>query len=260
MKTPLIAATMICSVAAMLPCQTVYAAGAGKFSLATGLHYSTGNYGGNQSTDILYIPVTGKYQWDAWSLKLTVPYLQITGPGNVIKGVGQTRTTATAARTTHSGLGDVVAAASHPVYYDSTAGLMVNLTGKIKFGTADSTQGLGTGADDYALQSGLYKTVGKLTAFGTIGYKIYGQPAGYTLNNVFYGSLGGSYKVDNETSGGMMLNLRQKATATSSPLSEAFLFISQKLDSNWKSQGYVLKGFTNASPNWGAGATAIYLF
>jgi hypothetical protein len=256
----LITAGIIASALAMIPCQSVYAANNGKFSLATGLHYSTGTYGGSQSTDILYIPVTGKYEWHSWDFKLTVPYLQITGPGNVIKGVGQTRTATTTARTTHSGLGDVVVAATHPIYSDPAARFMANLTGKIKFGTADNTQGLGTGRNDYALQSGMYKATGKLTTFGILGYRVYGSPAGYTLNNVFYGLLGGSYKSSADTSGGIMLNLRQRATAASSPLREVLFFASQKLNNNWKTQGYVLKGFSNASPDWGVGMTVFYIF
>jgi hypothetical protein len=250
----------LAAVCATTICPFAYAEADGKFSLATGLDYSTGTYGGSQSTDILYVPVTGKYQEGPWSLKLTVPYLQITGPGNVLRGVGQTRTTATSARITQSGMGDVVAAATRTVYSDTASGFMANLTGKIKFGTADSTRGLGTGKNDYAFQSGLYKTMGQLTAFGTVGYRIYGSPVGYTLNNVFYGSLGGSYKLSGITSAGAMLNMRQQVTAYSPALREMLFFVSQKLGNDWKSQGYVLKGFTNGSPDWGAGASLIYLF
>lgn len=244
----------------VMTAQSAYAEGAGKFSLTTGLDYSSGTYGGSQSTDIVYIPVTAKYREGGWRLKLTVPYLQIAGPGNVVKGVGVTRTAAATTRTTQSGLGDVVVAATHAVYSDAASGLMVNLTGKIKFGTASSAKGLGTGKNDYAVQSGLYKTTGQLTTFGTLGYKVYGKPAGYRLNNVFYGSLGGSYRFSAETNAGMMLNLRQRTTAAGSPLREAFLFISQKMNDRWKSQGYLLKGFTNSSPGWGVGASATYLF
>lgn len=258
MKNAVLAASLI-ALFATASIQTANAEESGKFSLETGMDYNTGKYGGTQSTDILYVPVTGKYQGKSWTLKLTVPYLQITGPSNVINGVGITGAATTNTSTTRSGLGDVIAAATHNAYSGGSSGFLVNLTGKVKFGTASSTQGLGTGKNDYALQSEIYQVTGNLTSFGTLGYKLHGAPAGYTLNDVFYGSLGGSYKFDQETNGGMMLNLSQQTTATGSSHIEAIFFASRKLDKNLKAQGYVLKGFTNSVPSWGAGATVAFL-
>ena len=261
MKNAILAASLFASFATA-SVHLAHAEESGKFSLETGMDYNTGKYGGTQSTDILYVPVTGKYQGKSWTLKLTVPYLQITGPGSVISlinGMGPTGVAAANTPVTRSGLGDVVVAATHNAYNGGPSGLMINLTGKVKLGTASSTKGLGTGKNDYALQSELYQVTGNLTTFGTLGYKVYGNPVGYNLNNVFYGSLGGSYKFDQETNGGIMLNLGQKVTARGSSRLEALFFVSHKLDKTWKTQGYVLKGFTNGVPDWGVGATVAYL-
>jgi len=218
------------------------------------MDYNTGKYGGTQSTSILYVPATLKYYRNSWTLKLTVPYLQISGPYNVINGVGVTGVAATTS-TTRSGLGDVVLAATRNVYNRNSLGFFVNLTGKLKLGTASSAQGMGTGRNDYAFQSDLFQLTGRLTSFGTLGYRVYGRPTGYSLSNVFYGLLGGSYQFDQETYGGMMLNLAQKSTATGASRMEAILFASHKLDQNLKAQGYVLKGFTRSVPDWGIGAS-----
>ena len=56
--------TLIASAIAALAAfygQTASAADAGDFSFTTGLDYSSGKYGGTESTDILYIPFIGKY-------------------------------------------------------------------------------------------------------------------------------------------------------------------------------------------------------
>jgi len=258
MKYAILAASLVAPLA-LAPVQTACAGEGGNFTLETGAHYNTGKYGGTQSTEILYVPVTGKYRSGLWTMKVTVPYLQITGPANVINGVGQTVATTGAARTTRSGMGDVVASVSNTVYNDASSGLFANLTGKVKFGTASSAQGLGTGKNDYAVQSELYRVNDNLTTFGTLGYQIYGRPAGYRLNNAFYGSLGGSYKFDQETSGGILLSLGQKITTTGSSRAKALLFATRKLDKAWKMQGYVLRGFTRSVPDWGAGVTVSYL-
>jgi hypothetical protein len=236
-----------------------------KISLESGMDFNTGRYGGSQSTGIFYVPVTGKYQGDTWTLKLTVPYLQITGPGDVISvlnGVGPTASAANGATVTRSGLGDVIATATHNTYVSRSSEFLVKLTGKVKFGTASRANGLGTGENDYAFQSELYRITGRLTTFGTLGFKVYGSPAGtaYRLNNGFFGSLGSSYKFRKDASGGLMLNLGQKITTAGSPHVEAIFFAGNKLDNDWKVRGYVLKGMTKSVPSWGAGATVAYLF
>ena len=56
-----------------------------------GADYLTGKYGGTLATDVTYLPLTLRY--DAWplNLKLTVPYLRITGPGNVVGALRMAR-------------------------------------------------------------------------------------------------------------------------------------------------------------------------
>ncbi len=258
MKTRAFAA--IASVACAATSMAAHADEPGKFSLGSGVFRSSGTYGGAQPTDITYVPVIGKYQGKDWTFKLVVPYLKITGPGNVLNGVGLTGNAATTTRTTQSGLGDVIAEATRRVYNGGASGFMVSLTGKIKFGTADPSKGLGTGKNDYAIQSNLSQVFGSVTAFGSIGYRIYGSPAAYTLNNVFYGSAGGSYRFSRETSAGLALYFRQKALVNGFPRREAMLFVNHTLNRDWKAEGYVLKGFTNASPNTGAGVFLTRLF
>jgi hypothetical protein len=242
------------ALAAMVVVSAPAFAGNSGFSLTTGLDYSSGKYGGTQSTDILYIPLTGKYETGRWVFQLTVPYVRITGPGNVTQGgivLGSART----ARTTEAGLGDVVAGATYNVYGETGPDpFLVDLTGKVKFGTADEKKGLGTGANDYAAQVDMYKTLDRFTALGTVGYKVMGNAPGLKLDNVFYGSVGGVYKITQQTSTGLILNLRQKVTPTGASQRDVTAFVSHKIDQDWKAQGYVVDGFSNASPDWGVGA------
>jgi hypothetical protein len=251
---------MVAAAGAALYLATAGAAQAGNFSLGAGVDYSSGKYGDVTSTDILYVPFTGKYETDSWIFKLTVPYIEITGPGNVVRDVGVVRPTTSTTRTTERGLGDVVAAATYNLYAGGVSDPVVDLTGKVKFGTADETKGLGTGENDYAAQVDVYKGLDRFTAFGTVGYRILGSPPGVSLNNVFYGSLGGSYKIDQDLSAGLMLDLRQKASPAGAPQRELTAFVARRLDKTWKAQAYAVKGFADGSPDWGAGANMAYSF
>lgn len=231
---------------------------AGQWSVETGAVYTSGKYGGAQTTDMTYVPVSCKYQSDAWALKLSVPYLQITGPAsaiNLLNGVNLTGTAVDAVPVTRSGLGDVMVSGTRNVYNGGEAGTVWNISGKIKFGTASVAKGLGTGKHDYAIQAEVFKLVGRTTAFGSMGYKMYGSPPGYSLRNVLYGAVGVSRELDSEMQGGLLVSMSQKATVTGSGRLETLFFLNRKLGRDWKAQAYVLRGFSHSTPDWGVGVT-----
>jgi hypothetical protein len=231
---------------------TIPAVADNQFSLGTGFDYSSGKYGNATETRILYIPVTARYESDKLTLKLTVPYISITGPGGVIQGMGRMgRPTTRTTQTANSGVGDVTASAGYNAY--SGGALAFDLVGNVKLGTADAKVGLGTGENDYSAQIDGYYTLAQTTLFATVGYKKYGAPAGVTMNNVRYNTLGFSQKLGRTTSAGAMLYSSQSPTAAGTASRDATLYISQKMSTTLKVQAYVLKGFTSGSPDSGGG-------
>jgi hypothetical protein len=239
-----------------------------QFSLATGFDYSTGKYGTSTTTDILYVPVVAKYETDDWTLKLTVPYISVTGTSSgVIRGMGRVKpgkagmvatTTTTTTKNSASGLGDVIAAVGYSIYDEDA--LALDLVGKAKLGTANENQGLGTGKNDYSAQLDAYYTIDKTTAFATAGYKVVGVPAGFTLNNVAFGTLGASRKLGDKTTAGIMLDVMQSASPQGTAPIEVTAFMTKNLSKTLKVQANVLKGLSNGSPNMGAGAMITSIF
>jgi hypothetical protein len=218
-------------------------------TIATGLDYSTGNYGTSTSTTIVYIPVILKAQFDYSYLKLTVPYISVSSAGGVVSGIGPIKKTVSTKVTTNSGLGDVVATAGYTVY--ETQQLALDIAGNIKFGTADAAQNLGTGKNDYSAQLDGFYTIDMLTWFATGGYKIVGEPEGTNLNNIFYVTLGGSRKLSEATSAGAMLNAAQSSSdAAAAPLDLTF-FASSKFNKTNRVQFGFLMGLSDASPDLG---------
>jgi len=250
----------------------------GSFSLCTGLTYTSGDYGTSTTTKILSVPFTARYDKDRWTLKPTIPYLRITGGSSVIPGLGTVpnsnprgrgrgnaggggTTTTTTTDSTASGWGDVVTSVTYNAYYDQASKLGVDLTGKVKWGTADRDKGLGTGEDDYGAQADVYKTFDRTTLFGGIGYTKLGSSTFIQLNShVWNATAGFTYKLNDRDSAGLAYDMREKASSTSSELSEITAFWSRKIDRNWKMQAFALKGLANGSPDWGAGISAAYAF
>ena len=243
--------------AALLAASTSPALAAeGLTTFSTGADYTTGKYGATQSTDILYIPFTGKYETGPWTYKLVVPYIRITGPGNVVGAPGDTVVLSggESARRTESGLGDIVASAFYNVLSERTAPFGLDLGGKIKFGTADENRGLGTGKNDVSVQADAFKPMGALTPFFTIGYRWYGDPAGVNFKNVVYWSAGASYKLSQPTTVGVAYDSRPRIVDNGSHVSEMTAYVSHKLSPDWKVQAYYVHGFSTGSPDWGLGA------
>jgi len=225
-------------------------------SVAVGAEYSTGKFGGTETTDTLYIPVVVRYETGPWVLKATVPWLRITGPANVIGG-GADRVVlpgASTGRRTESGLGDIVLSGFYNVLDERKGGLGLDVGAKVKLPTADDQKGLGTGELDYAAQMDFFKPFDATTLFGSIGYRVYGDPAGTTLKDVFYTSIGASYRMSSQQSVGVAYDYRPAIVNGGGKVSEATLFWSNRLSPQWKLQVYGVVGFADASPDAGIGA------
>lgn len=237
------------------------AANAG-FSVMTGVDYSSGDYGDTEETRILYVPVTAKFEADRYVLRLTVPYVEIDAPGGgniiAIGPGGQPIRSGASTRETSRGLGDVVASASYTVFNSALSGVILDLLGKVKFGTADASIGLGTGETDYSLQLDGYKKLGPFTLLATVGYRVYGDPPGSDFDNVPFGALGVVYKFSPDTSAGAIFDMRDNIVLNSDPQYELTAFVTRKVGARFKLQGYVLGGFSDSSPNWGAGMMVIH--
>lgn len=237
---------------------TVTALAEERLTLSTGADYSTGKYGGAAATEIWYIPVAAKYETGPATFRLTIPYLRVTAPsgGNII-GVddeGHVIYDGTGGRTTRDGLGDVVLSGTYSLWDTPRWGVLVDLGAKVKFGTADIAQGLGTGQDDYAVFADFYWPMGKLTPFATLGYRWMGDPAGMTLNDVPYTSLGLAYKLATGDSAGIMYDARQPTRDGYDGIQELSLYWTHKLAPDLKFQTYGSLGMSDASPAWGLGA------
>jgi len=245
----------------ILPFSSLYAGPQkGQFTLSTGTTFTSGDYDSPHTTEMLYIPVTLKYKKDKWKIKLTVPYLKVKGPQNVLRNIGQVTENVLDPDSINEGLGDIDLSVGYRLLYHQKSKTLLDLTGKVKFGTADEKKNLGTGENDYALALGMYKLLGDFTPYATFGRKHYGNSSRFQLNDVFFGSLGLSYKASRQTSTGVNLYLKDKTASTRSNTRQLSAYVSHKLDSNWKLLGYVLTGLSENTPDLGGGFSLAYQF
>lgn len=251
-------------------------AGTGTWKASAGAFYSTGKYGYTSSTDIWSVPLSVGYDTGDWSFKLTVPYVSVTGESSVLPGVGKVNngnpigrglgrilgtgggtgnTGATSTRGTASGLGDVTAEATYRLFYDQQDRFGMDLGARVKFGTADADKGLGTGANDYRLGLDAYKGIGKWTVFGGAGYTDFGSSKYIKLKNGADGNAGAGYRFDDNNDAGAFYYYRQRISDNGYARKELTAYWNHHFSKTWELQTYALTGFSDGSPDWGAGAT-----
>lgn len=230
-------------------------------SMSVGLERSSGKYGGTSTTHTTSIPVALRYATDDWSLKLSVPYLFVTGDGTVQvsgshggrRGTMMTTTTTTTMRTTSSGLGDVVAFASYSLLRSEEGDAGLDVAARIKFGTASTK--FGSGENDYAVQASSYVSFGDLTPSLMLGYEKLGSTATAPLDNAAYGSVGLDYVLSDESSIGMEYWYAQQASATGYAQREVSLYASTQIGTGSYLRGFVMKGLSDGSPDTGYGVS-----
>ena len=231
----------------------------GELSAGAGIDYSRGDYGTGSETKILSIPFMARYDIDPWRFKVTVPYLRVTGEGDVIPGVGRTNRGRRGERT-ESGIGDSVVAATYGGLRDTQSQSGLDLTAKLKLPTGDENRGLGTGSTDETFQVEPYKTIDRLTLFGTLGYTFFGHSDVVELKNGLLFEVGASTRLDATDSVGASLFGRQRVVEGGSPQRELTVFWNRRVAKAQRLQAYFLVGLADGSPDVGIGASALFSF
>lgn len=253
-RNHLVSALALALLCVVLP--QAQAATPGETSISLGAEYTSGDYGTSSKTKMWYFPATLRYETDRYMMALTMPYVVVEGTGNVVASgsmQGMQRTTMSTTSRTESGLGDIELSASHLIAQD--AGWRLGLGGLIKLGTADEQDNLSTGEDDVSIQLEAEKSSGNNTIFGTAGYKMLGDPPGIDFDDVFYGSVGVSHRLDASRVAGAELYAQQALLPGVDGKSELMLFLSGKQGPKTRLTGYLIAGFANGSPDWGVGVT-----
>lgn len=225
---------------------------------SAGMEVTRGDYGLSEDTTIIYIPLSYRLTSGPWQFGATVPWISVDGPGNVVRDLGRIGGGGGASRS-ESGLGDIILQATRSLA-TAAGGAALDLTGKLKLGTASRSDGLGTGEEDFHVQLDVYGRAGEFTPFATLGYKFLGDPPGVDLRDVLYVDLGATRRIDERRSAGLLWHGQERTTAAGKPQSELNGYYLVRLDASWKAQLYGIVGLADGSPDFGAGAFLIRNF
>jgi len=237
----------------------------GELSFLTGLEYREGAYGTADSTSLLTIPLSLSYRKTNVSFFASVPLLYASSEGEIIvsnkttmpkaPGGVTTTTTTTATTQTASSIGDIILSGTYYLLPDHQNQVNYRLTATLKLGTADEKKGLGTGENDFMVEGGAAKTITDYILSGSLGYEISGDSAVYNYNDVIYGTAGITRLLETYREIGSYLYFSQAVTDGSEAPLELSFFYSQPIADTRSLYLYLIKGFSDGSPDFAIGGT-----
>lgn len=242
------------------------------------VNYSSGSYGTDSKTNIVYAPMTIRRVFRDGDVSLTIPFINISGTGAVrLVGGVPTRTggvaQATAApagaqagrgkrpgdvplssATSDSGLGDIILRGRYYLIEERTILPLVALTGRIKFPTADADRGLGTGEFDEGVGVELTKRLATpWLAYLDGGYNFIGNAPGTDFHNQWWYDLGIGYDVTDNLHMSVFYEEYRALVNTVNNARDLLALANYVLNDVVCVTGSALVGLSNGAPNYGLG-------
>ena len=256
-----------------------------QWRVSTTVNYSSGSYGADSRTNILYVPLTVRRVFRDGDLSLTIPFVSISGTGAVrLVGGMPTRTgsatvspTASLAgvagrgkgpgaaplssATTDSGLGDVILRGRYYLIEESAVMPLVAVTGRVKVPTADADLGLGTGEFDEGAGLELTKSLGdRWLAYLDGGYNLIGDAPGTNFNNQWWYDVGVGYDVTDNLHMSLFYEEYRALVNSVNNARDLLALTNYIVNDTVHLTGSLLVGLSNGAPNYGLGGGVRFRF
>lgn len=225
-------------------------------SMGMGMDFSRGDYGTDSKTNSLAIPVSLKLEWEPITFRVSVPFVTINGSDGVIGGTdgpvsGGGSLLGTSVR---YGLGDVVTGLTYSYYASQAWVPNLDISGKVKIPTAGD--GLGTGKTDVTLQLELSKGLGRVSVFGSIGYRFKG---GGVYDDILIAATGVGVRISTTVQVGLAYDWRESSVAAGDS-HEVSPYLSFRTSEHTRIGPYAVLGLSEQAPDWGVGSSFTYVF
>jgi hypothetical protein len=252
--------------------------------LSTGINYSSGDYGELTDTKVISAPVSLKYRNGDFSVRVSLPYVRVDGPGSLIEtpegggggggsgrgrgrggdsgggssgsgrsGGGEVIDDDANLTSKRSGIGDVVVAATYSLGLGSD--FFIDATGKVKLPTASRRKRLGTGEVDFTTALDFVKEAGPATFYVSGRRKFAGKPTGSTIRSTWGGGAGASIKTGDTVTLGADYDWQQSSLTGNKATSEVTGWASLRLNRKINLSLFGSTGLNSNSADFSGGLT-----
>lgn len=241
-------------------------AAAARLTALVGIDHRSGGYGLERDSELWYAPFGVKLlfpdlgltptRYDQLELAVTLPYLAISGPAEVVFVGGGAAATdrRTLVSSREQGIGDLAARATWIWLPPLEARLpALELTGRLRLPTGDERDGLGSGAVETSGQLDLYRSFGPVTPFLGIGYRFFSDSDRYRLRDGLLATAGIAAQLREGLSAGAWVDWRRAATRGADDPFELLPYLAIRLPGRVSLSPYGVIGLSDGSADWGLG-------
>lgn len=255
------------------------------YSIGQGFEFSSGKYGTNTRTETIFAPLTLMVSpTDRIGLLLEIPFIYQSN-GNVVSSIGRggmqgSRTTmlpvpgisgmaapgsgmspaSASTNQSESGLGDITLRVGYILVPEKVSIPQIRPMAFVKFPTADKNKSLGTGEFDEGLSVEISKWFGNWNPFAEAGYTVQGRSAQLPLKNYMAYNAGVGYQVADNFRPILLIKGTTPPADGASSLLEVRLKLKYQATKHTGIDGYVAKGITTNSPDYGTGLAVFFDF
>jgi len=254
-------------------------------SISFGVEFASGDYGTSTTTRSVYMPlIVTWFPTDRIDVGIEVPYIYQSNPNittslyqnnpvaSTLKTLGRkggpggngiygsSLATSSPSTSSVSGLGDIIFRMGFIALFegDKTPQLRPSLS--VKFPTASTSDGLGTGEFDAGAGLEATKWVDDMFLTAEALYNYQGRVSGFGLTNYLSYTAGLGYQVTDSLQPMLLLKGATKPSLYSGELLEARFRILWDVTRATALDLYLSRGITDSSPEYGAGASIAYTF
>ncbi len=262
-----------------------------KYDLGLGFQFTTGKSGTGITTDAVFLPLMVEaFPTERLDFSLEIPLIYQSSSAVVAgqfrgahqaAGMGSTglmgsapqpmaagmlgpgpRTSASPYNINDSqfGIGDLKIGAGYVLYTEEKYVPAIRPHFFVKIPSADKNKFLGTGAFDEGLGVELTKWFGRWITDGDVGYVFQGNSSVVSVKDYLFYDIGAGYQVSEHLRPIFMLKGSTPTVEGASALLEARLRVKYQFSQHLGIDGYVSKGITTASPDYGTGLALFYYF
>ena len=226
------------------------------FLFKIGAAYDQGDFGGSETSRVLFTPVTLRYLGNRFDVSATPFFAAVDGPGGIriIDGVPTSVGGGSDGRM--AGMGDTIVRGRFRLYRESLSGYgLPSITPflKVKLPTANQGLNLGTGETDYALGIEWDKQLPPVLLFGDVDFTLVGRAAGLNLRNRPGASFGVAGRVSRRMTVSGILDWRRSMVVGNPSLSELVGVVTYRLTPTVSLSPNAFVGLTENSSDFGTG-------
>ena len=260
------------------------------YTVGLGFEFSSGKYGTGTRTDTVYAPLTIiATPTDRLGLSLEIPFVYQSN-GNVLSSVASAglmssramkqlapgvggmpgsgsgmsssamSKTSSSTNQSESGLGDLTLKLGYVLLPEKDALPQIRPMAFIKFPTADQNKALGTGEIDEGCSVEISKWFANWNPFAEAGYTVQGKNSRLSLRNYLTYNAGVGYQVGDSFRPMLLVKGASAPADGASSLLEVRLKSKYQATNHTGIEGYLAKGVTTNSPDYGAGLSVFYNF